>query len=146
VSRSDPLAVRYRRTLKASVSAEARAYGFSVAILITGYLAISEHGLPGWAGSLAYLGGILLAQIGIGVLGMQGESWDTSEPYRYASFGALRVVCVAAAVLAGWGVAALVSGHVLAFFLSALVSVGLFQLLMALELALSVTSEADGNP
>ena len=37
---------RYRRALRNSVAAEARAFGFSLVVLCAGYLCVEEHGLP----------------------------------------------------------------------------------------------------
>jgi|1186.fasta_scaffold217373_2 hypothetical protein len=131
---------RYRRALRNSVAAEARAFGFSLVVLCTGYLCVQEHGLPHVSGAFAFLGGALLAQVLIACLAFRSPlaTWSAGEEVEYYAFASLHVVSVIAAALTGWGVAAAVSGHNLAYFLTALASLLVYGVLLAAELAFAM--------
>lgn len=133
----------YRLALRNSVAAESRAYGFSVVLLTTGYLCVDSHRLPGHIGALCYLAGALTAQVCVAALAFAGRSkrWSSGEDAVYHAYGSVHVVSVVVAIFAGWGIAVLVHGHDLAYFTSALVSIVVYQLVMAAELALTLRRE-----
>jgi hypothetical protein len=131
----------YRRALRNSVAAEARAFGFSLVVLTTGYLCVQEHGLPHVWGAFSYLGGALLAQFLLACIAFRGPlaTWSTGEDVQYYAFASLHVASVIAAAFAGWGAAAAVGGHHdLAFFLTALTALLVYGLLLALELGFAL--------
>lgn len=140
-----PEVSKYRRALRNSVSAEARAYGFSLVVLTTGYLCVDEHKLPGQLGALSFLAGALLAEVivAIGAFREFGATWSTGEQVEYRAYASVRVLSVVAGVFAGWGIATVVHGHDLAYFLSALVAVTVYELTMAGELALALRRTGD---
>jgi hypothetical protein len=131
---------RYRRSLRNSVSAEARAFGFSVVLLASAYLCVGAHGLPGTGGTLAYAGGVLAAQLATAALAFGGthETWSTGEDVRYRAYGAVHLVSVSLAILLAWGVASLVGAHTAAFAATGFAAIAAYQLLLAVELALAM--------
>ena len=134
---------RYRLALKNSVSAESRAYGFSIVALTAGYLCVDEHRLPGHTGALCFLGGVLLAQLLAAALAFRSlrGTWSSGEEVEYHAYGSVHIVSVIAGVFAGWGIAVLVHGHDLAYFLSGLVAITVYQLALAGELALAMSRQ-----
>jgi hypothetical protein len=130
----------YRRVLRNAVSDEARAYGFSVVLLSTGYLTISERGLPGVGGTFAFLGGAIVAQWVTGVLafGKPTATWQTQENMTYYAHVAVHYVSVALAVLVGWGVAAGITTKDAAFGASSFCAILVYELLLALETMLGI--------
>jgi hypothetical protein len=130
----------YRLAVRNTVAAEARAYGFSLVVLTDGYLCVDEHRLPGHLGALSYLGGVLLSQALIAAFAFRrlGVTWSTGEDVEYRAVVSVHVLSVIAGVLAGWGIAALVHAHDLAYFLCGLGGLTVYQLALAAELALGM--------
>jgi hypothetical protein len=136
---------RYRRSLEIAISGEARAYGFSVVALTVGYLAVTEHGLPGARGALAYVGGVVAAQAAAALLAFAGHpAWSPGEDVRFRSFGAIHVVSVACGVFAGWGGAAVVGEHAAAYAAAGFCAVAVYQVVLGAELALAWIGEDGG--
>jgi hypothetical protein len=132
----------YRRALRNSVAAEARAFGFSLVVLVGAYVCVQEHGLPHISGAFAFLGGALLAQVLLAVAAFRHPlaTWSGGEEdVEYYAFASLHVVSVVAAAFAAWGVAAAVNGHHdVAFFLTAFASLLVYGVLLALELGIAL--------
>jgi hypothetical protein len=136
---------RHRRALRNSISAEARAYGFSLVVLTTGYLCVDDRGLPGARGALAFLGGALLAQALVATVAFEGfrKTWSGGEDVSYYAPTSVHLVSVVAGVFAGWGLAALVHRHVLAYFLAAFGAVLVYTTVLSIELALGLAERPD---
>lgn len=128
----------YRAALQASLSAESKAYGFTLVTWSTGAFAIVERGSPGRADVVAYLAGAL---VGMGVIILAGFGGPRSEfeprsLHRYAA-GAIHVVSVCAATSLGWLAALVLEPRWLAFAAAGTAATSAYQLLLALEVALS---------
>lgn len=123
-----------------------KGYGFTLIIWTTGALAFAEHGLPRAEDALAFLGGALVGMALIVTLSFGGlrSTWADIGLVQRA-YGAIHVVSVVAAVLAGWLVAALLPGLV-AFLGASLVAVVVYNLVFAVEVALSVTDAQELEP
>ena len=132
----------YRKSLSIAVSAEAKAYGFTLVVWTTGAVTIAERGLPGVAGAFAYLGGILVAQtiVVFAAFGTPRSTWRVESEDR-RTYGAIHVASVVLAVLSGWGLAAWIPDRALAYLVAGFTACVLYQLLLALEIALSVVRE-----
>ena len=134
---------RYGHVLCNSISAEARAYGFSVVLLTVGYLTVSERGLPGAGGAFAYMGGALGAQCAVAVAAFRRptKTWSSGESVKYYAPVAVHLASVVAAVLVGWGVAAAITLKDGAFAGAGFCSILVYQLLLALELTLGLAGD-----
>jgi hypothetical protein len=134
--RLEPLA--YREALRTAVSSQTKAYGFTTVVWTTGALLLAEHGDPGVGGAFSFLAGILGAMalvVGI-TFGSPVATWTQHEPRRFA-FGAVHLVSVPSAVVAGWGAGAIVSEHAAAYGIAVFTGTLVYQLLIALEIAFS---------
>lgn len=135
---------RYRVALRNSVSAEARAFGFSLVVLVTAYLTIRYHGLPGARGALTYLGGVLLAQaLAAGAAFRRDETWHAGEEVEYSAWASVHLASPILAVLAGWGVAWVVPSRLAAFAAAGFVAVSVYQFVLAGELAAAMAVPPD---
>jgi hypothetical protein len=128
----------YRRALRAVVAGQSRAYGFTLVIWTTGAFALADEGVPTHEDALAYLVGAVagIAVIVLVAFGDLRASWGDLSFDRRA-YGAIHLISVLAGVGCGAAALALVDG-VLAFFLGPFVAVVVFDLVMALEVILSV--------
>lgn len=135
---------RYLHALRFALSRQANAYGFTLVIWGTGALATWQLGKPDPADVFAYLGGALLS-VSAAVAAAFGlrRPFRQGEPSRHP-FSAMHVPSVPAAVAAGWGLTTLVGG-VGGFFLAALVGAGLYQVLLAGEVAAALAPRGDGG-
>jgi hypothetical protein len=133
----------YRLALRAAVASGSKTYGFTLVIWSTGALTVSRHGVPTAVEALAYLGGALagMAVIVIVCFGRWRATWSDVGLVRRA-YGAIHLVSVLAAVLIGWMAAALVSGAP-AFALASFAAVVVYNLLLALEVGLSIADVED---
>ncbi len=134
---------RYRTALRAAVSSESKAYGFTLVIWGTGALAMSARGTPGTCGAVSYIGGALVAMAAVVMASFGGPmaTWTSTELRRLA-WGAVHLGSVAVAMAAGWGAAEAISLKWLAYFTAGLAAALLYQLVLALEVAFS-QQEAD---
>ncbi len=134
---------RIRSSLRFAVTSEARAYGFTLVIWTCGAFLVYEHGVPRAYEILAFGGGALAAMT-LSVLvafGGPRATWTQEEPLRRA-FGAIRVVSVSAAMLIAWLLSTL--PPVAAFAIAPFGAVAAFQMLLAVEDALSIAEDEDG--
>jgi len=128
---------RYRVALRNSVSSEARAFGFSLVVLVTAYLTIRYHGLPGAHGALVYLGGVLLGQVASAVAAFRGlrGTWSSGEEVEYHAWASVHLASPIVAALAGWGIAYGVHPRLAAFAAAGFGAVVVYQFVLAGELA-----------
>ena len=115
------------------VATEAKAYGFAVAVWTTGTFLIIERGKPTAAAILVFVGGILIAQA-LGVLiafGKPTRTWKSPSQREYV-WTTFHAIPVASAVLLAWLMSSQLAG-IWAYFLSPLVSIFAYQLLLGLE-------------
>lgn len=135
---------RYGHALRFALDRQANAYGFTLVIWGTGALATWQLGNPDPADVFAYLGGALLSVVLIvtAAFGLR-RPFRQDEPSR-RPFSALHLPSVPAAVAAGWGLTTLVGG-VGGFFLAGFVGAGLYQVLLAAEVAAALAPGGDGG-
>ena len=133
----------YRLALRAAVASGAKAYGFTLVIWTTAALVVSQHGIPRAGEAFAYLGGALagMAAIIVACFGGWRATWSDVGLVRRA-YGAIHVGSVLAAVLVGWLASAVLSGA-LAFSVASFGAVVTYNLLLALEVALSIADVED---
>lgn len=132
---------RHLHALRFALSRQANAYGFTPVIWGTGALATWQLGKPGPADVFAYLGGALLS-----VSAIVAAAFGLRRPFRQGEpsrrpFSAMHVPSVPAAVAAGWRLTMLVGGAG-GFFLAAFVGAGLYQALLAGEVAAALAPGA----
>jgi hypothetical protein len=141
-----PGAISYREGLRVAVAGGAQTYGFTLVVWTTGALAISEQGLPRPLDALAFLGGALLATALIAIVTFAGlrSTWRDERPVSRA-YGAIHAPSVAAGVLMGWLLAAALDGA-FAFAAASFVAVVPYNLLLAVEVALSRAGKEGGTP
>jgi hypothetical protein len=136
---------RYRVALRNSVASEARAFGFSLVVLVTAYLTIRYHGLPGAHGALVYLGGVLLGQITSAVAAFRSvrATWSSGENVEYHAWASVHLASPIAGALAGWGIAYAVHPRLAAFAAAGFGAVLVYELVLAGELAAAMTVPPD---
>lgn len=137
----------YRKALRSALSAEAKAYGFTLMFWGTGAITTAVRGSPGVAGAVAFVVGALagMALVILASFGGPESTWGSGRPLRQHVMGAIHLASVAAAVAGGAGVAAAVPGHAFAFLAAAATAVILYQLVLGLEVAASIVA-AGGGP
>lgn len=128
---------RYRHALRFALGRQANAYGFTLVIWGTGALAVWQLGKPDPADVFAYIGGALVA-----VSLIVGAVFGVRRPFRIERpprrpFSAMHLPSVPAAIATGWGLTVPLGGAA-GFFVSALVAVAVYQLLLALEVAFAL--------
>lgn len=125
---------RYLQALRSALTDQANAYGFTLVVWSTGALAIWQLGKPDPAEVFAYLGGALLS-VSLIVALLFGVRRPIEEPERpRRPFSAMHFASTPAATAAGWVLTLPVSG-VAGFFVAAFAAVGVYQLLLAAEVA-----------
>lgn len=136
---------RYQKGLRAAVAAEVKAYGFTLLIWTTATLKEHFSGTPGVGQTLAYLVGALLAMgvVIVAAFGGLHALWQR-RGVEQSAFGAIHLVSVAVGVAAGVWAGTHVGG-LLGWGLASLVGVLVYQLLLALEVTLSMRSGADAD-
>jgi hypothetical protein len=134
---------RYHTALRAAVSGETKAYGFTLVIWATGALADAERGSPGRLGAVAFIAGALcgMAVTVLLAFGRPTATWTQQQQRRHA-VGAIHVLSVGGAVALGWGVAVAISDKVLAYLASGVAAVIAYQLLLGMEVALSTADSS----
>ena len=133
---------RYRVALRNSVASEARAFGFSLVVLVTAYLTIRYHGLPGAHGALVYLGGVLLGQVVSAAAAFRSvrAMWSSGEDVEYRAWASVHLASPIVAALAGWGIAYGVHPRLAAFAAAGFGAVVVYQFVLAGELAAAMTA------
>jgi hypothetical protein len=141
-----PLKGRYRTALRAAISAESKAYGFTLVIWGTGALAIGLRGTPRAGDAIAYVGGALTSMALVVLLSFGGPTatWTSTELRRLA-WGAIHVASVGAALGSGWAVADIVTTKWIAFFGAGAAAALVYQLALAFEVAVTSEQEADDS-
>lgn len=125
---------RYLHALRFALSDQADAYGFTLVVWGTGALAVWQLGKPDPAEVFAYLGGALvsISLIVAIVFGVRRPLEEPESPRRPLS--AMHLASAPAAVAAGWALTPLFGGAA-GYFVAAFVAVGVYQLLLAAEVA-----------
>jgi hypothetical protein len=133
---------QYLHALRFALSNQANAYGFTLVVCGTGALAIWQLGEPDPADVFAYLGGALvsISLIVAVVLGIW-HPFETPEPPR-RPISAMHLASAPAAAAAGWALTLLLRGVGGFFLAAAFVPVGVYQLLLAVEIALALAPHA----
>ena len=124
----------FQQALGRAVASKAEMYGFPLIVWSSGGLQVHRFGMPGMVGVLAFAGGALVSMALVVAITCRGLTCPL--PQRNTSvraFGAIHVVSVLGSVVAGWAVATVAHGAI-AFFLSSLVTVFVFEMLLSLEL------------
>ncbi len=124
----------FRAALSRALASKAEMYGFPLIVWSSGALQSHRFGVPGVEGVLAFAGGALVAMAVVIVVTCRGLTCPL--PKRDPSiraFGGIHVISVLGSIVCGWAVALAVSGWV-AFFVSALVTVLVFEGLLSVEL------------
>jgi hypothetical protein len=124
----------YLQSLRFALTNQSNAYGFTLVVWGTGALTTWQLGKPDPGDVFAYLGGglVSISLIVVAVFGVF-RRFEELEPSRRA-FSAMHLASTPAAVAAGWALTLMVSGPG-GFFVAAFVSVGLYQLLLAVEVS-----------
>jgi hypothetical protein len=132
---------RYLHALRFALANQANAYGFTLVVWGTGALAIWQLGKPDPADVFAYLGGALVAvSLIVAVVFGIWHPFETPEPPR-RPFSAMHLASAPAAAAAGWALTLLLRGFG-GFFVAAFLAVGIYQLLLAAEIALAFAPRA----
>lgn len=134
----DPFS-RYRKALQHALGGETRAYGFALVVWTTAALASAERGTPKQAAAIAYVAGALaaMAVVIIATFGGPTETIKRQPNVPQRAAGTVHLFSVAIAILAGWGLAAVLTTGWLAFLVAGFVSVLLYQLILGVEAAAS---------
>lgn len=107
----------------------------------TGALAIWQLGKPDPADVFAFLGGALVSvSLIVAVVFGIWHPFETPEPPR-RPFSAMHLASAPAAAAAGWGLTLLLGGFG-GFFVAAFLAVGIYQLLLAVEIAVALAPHA----
>lgn len=131
----------YLRALRFALSQQANAYGFTLVVWGTGALASWQLGKPDPADIFAYVaGGLMSISVIVALVFGIVRPFQGEEPRR-RPFSAMHLPSVPAAMAAGWGATLLLQG-VAGFFAAAAAAVGLYQLLLAVEVALALAPDA----
>jgi len=132
----------FQQALGRAVASKAEMYGFPLIVWSSGGLQVHRFGMPGIVGVLAFAGGALVSMALVVAITCRGLTCPL--PQRESSvraFGAIHVISVFGSVIAGWAVAMVAQGTV-AFFLASLVTVFVFEMLLALELLVAAVNSA----
>ena len=132
----------FQQALGRAVASKAEMYGFPLIVWSSGGLQVHRFGMPGILGVLAFAGGALVSMALVVAITCRGLTCPL--PQRESSvraFGAIHVISVFGSVIAGWAVAMVAQGTV-AFFLASLVTVFVFEMLLALELLVAAVNSA----
>lgn len=133
----------YRLGLRAAVASSSKAYGFTLVIWSTAALTVSHHGIPKAGEAFAFLGGALAAMATIILASFGGWRATFSDiGLVRRAYGAIHLVSVVVAVLIGWLAATLLDGAA-AFAAASFGAVLAYNLLLALEVALSIADVRD---
>lgn len=125
---------RYLHALRFALSNQANAYGFTLVVWGTGALAIWQLGEPDPADVFAYLGGALVSiSLIVAVVFGIWHPFQTPQPPR-RPFSAMHLASAPAAAAGGWALTLVLDGAE-GFFVAAFLAVGLYQLLLAVEVA-----------
>jgi hypothetical protein len=128
---------RYLHALRFALSNQANAYGFTLVVWGTGALAIWQLGKPDPADVFAYLGGALVSiSLIVGVVFGIWRPFEAPEPPR-RPFSAMHLASAPAAVAGGWALTLVLVGA-WGFFLAAFLAVGIYQLLLGVEVAVAL--------
>lgn len=131
---------RYRSALRWTISAEAKAYGFTLLIWATGTLLFYEHGFPRPYEVLLFVSGALSGMALTVLVAFGGRPfavWRQGEEPRRFAYGAVHIVAVFAGVLAAWGIAAALP-RALSFIFTPMLANLVYQGVIALEVTLSL--------
>lgn len=135
---------RYLHALRFALSNQANAYGFTLVVWGAGALAIWQLGKPDPADVFAYLGGALVSiSLIVAVVFGIWHPFETPEPPR-RPFSAMHLASAPAAAAAGWALTLLLDGAA-GFFVAAFLAVGVYQLLLAVEVAVALAPRS-GRP
>jgi hypothetical protein len=132
---------RYLHSLRFALSNQANAYGFTLVVWGTGALAIWQLGKPDPAEVFAFLGGALVSvSLIVAVVFGIWHPFETPEPPR-RPFSAMHLASAPAAAAVGWALTLLLGGFG-GFFVAAFLAVGIYQLLLAVEIAVALAPRA----
>lgn len=127
----------YRRALRVAIRSQANAYGFTLIIWGTGALVIDQLGMPKPVDVFCYIGGALSAATILiaGAFDLPSALDADDPPLRATS--AVHLVSVPVAICAGWSSTLAIQGWA-GYFLAGLVAVLLYEILLSVEIALSL--------
>lgn len=132
---------RYLHALRFALGNQANAYGFTLVVWGTGRLATWQLGKPDPADVFAYLGGALVSvSLIVAVVFGVWHPFETPEPPR-RPLSAMHPASAPAAAAAGWALTLLLGGFS-GFFVAAFLAVGVYQLLLAVEIAVALAPRA----
>lgn len=136
----------YRTALRAAISGETKAYGFTLVIWGTAAISEAERGSPGIAGVIAFVAGALcgMAMAILISFGHPGATWKPQHLRRHV-FGAIHLVSVAVALVTGWCAAAAVGDKVLGYLAAGALAVIVYQLVLGFEVAVSAAGSNGEN-
>jgi hypothetical protein len=135
---------RYLHALRFALGNQANAYGFTLVVWGTGALATWQLGKADPVDVFAYLGGALVSvSLIVAVAFGISRPFETPEPPR-RPFSAMHLASAPAAAAAGWALTLLLGGFA-GFFLAAFLAVGIYQLLLAVEIAVALAPRASGR-
>jgi hypothetical protein len=141
---ADVLRPRYRAALRATVSASAAPYGYTLTIWTSGAILSHAHGIPSSAQALFFLIGAVAGYALVAGIAFRGGSDPLSpEPIRAAIWGALHLFSVGLAIGCATIIAHGVSGSA-AWPLGGFTATALYLLASASQLAVVHTSR--GSP
>lgn len=128
---------RYLHALRFALSNQANAYGFTLVVWGTGALAIWQLGKPDPADVFAYLGGALVSiSLIVAVVFGVWHPFESPEPPR-RPFSAMHLASAPAATAVGWALTLLLDGAP-GLLVAAFLAVGVYQLLLAVEVAVAL--------
>jgi hypothetical protein len=136
----------YRSALRTALSSESKAYGFTLAVWGSGSLLMSERGLPGRSGTVAFVAGVLAGVAGSITIALGGPASDwASNARRRIGGGAVHLLSVGTALAAAWIIGAGITVHWLAYLLAGIAAGLLYQLVLGLEVAVTSAQEQQGG-
>jgi hypothetical protein len=141
--------VGYRDAMRSVIVGESKAYGFTLVVWGTGALTIAERGLPGRAGTVAFLGGLLAGVLVAAVVafGDLGAVWPRRRAgLRQYAGGLIHIASVGSAVTLGWLSALLVPPVWLAYLVAGAVASTTYQFVLAVEVASTVAGDGAAPP
>lgn len=128
---------RYETALRFALGRQANAYGFTLIIWGSGAIAMAQLGTPAPLDVFAFVLGatVSFSLVVAAVLGFVAPL-QAGDPHRRA-FSAMHLPSVPVAIGAAWGATSLLGGAA-GYFASSFVAVGVFELLLGTEVALSL--------
>jgi hypothetical protein len=128
---------RFRDSLTATVTGISQAYGFALTLWGTSAIVSHDHGPPDAVDVFLALGAAIAAIAVVSLVAFGGvmSRWDAPDLNRRA-FGAIHLLSVGSATVAGWGASALLDGR-WAWLAAPGVAVLVFLFALALEIAAS---------